>query len=788
MGSIKEFIHKLLKRIIIIVWAAFAVGIIGITLIFFLIAKGKIGYMPPIEDLENPINKYASQIISADMKQLGTYSIDKGNRVYISYKDLSPNIVNALVATEDERFYRHSGIDFQALVRAVVKRGLLFQKNAGGASTITQQLAKQLYSSSVETSMQRLFQKPVEWVIAVQLEKFYTKDEIINLYLNKFDFLNNAVGIQSACRVYFDKLPSEVSVEEAATLIGMCKNPSFFNPIRRPERTIGRRNTVLQLMLRNGYISRQQSDSLQALPLVTRYNRVDHKEGLAPYFREYLRMTMTAQKPDRKKYRGWQLQKFPEDSLAWATNPIYGWCNKNKKPDGTNYNIYTDGLKIYTTIDSRMQEYAEKSVDEHLLTIQDAFFREKRRSKTAPFSRNLTTEELKEIIDRAIRQSERYNSMLRDGISENRIKQSFDIPAEMTLFSWHGARDTTMTPRDSILYMKSFLRSGIMAMDPRTGAVKAYVGGANYHYFQYDMVNTGKRQVGSTIKPYLYSLAMENGFTPCNEMLHVAQTLSDENGRLWTPDNANQKRIGEMVSVQWGLQNSDNWVTAWLMKQLNPYTFANLLHSFGLKGQIDPVVSLCLGSCEASIAEMVSAYSAFANRGIRIDPVYVTRIEDSFGNVLYTATPSMQEVISEDAAYKMLGMLRSVIDAGTGNRIRRNYGMTVELGGKTGTTQNHSDGWFMCFSPTLVTGTWTGGEDRDIHFDSMSEGQGAAMALPVVGRFLKLVYSNPDLGYSQNEKFEVSERFSNPCASYVENEPRHEVSTAPTEEIDDLFR
>jgi penicillin-binding protein 1A len=788
-SPIKEKLRPLLKRLILIAWTLLVAGIIAVALIFFLIAKGKIGYMPPIEELENPINKYASQIISADMKQLGTYSSEKGNRVYISYKDLSPNIVTALVSTEDERFYRHSGIDFQALVRAVVKRGILFQKNAGGASTITQQLAKQLYSSSVETSMQRLFQKPVEWVIAVQLEKYYTKDEIINLYLNKFDFLNNAVGIQSACRVYFDKLPSEVSIEEAATLIGMCKNPSYFNPIRRPKVTLGRRNTVLQLMQRNGYLTHQQCDSLRALPLVTRYNRVDHKEGLAPYFREYLRMTMTAQKPDRRKYRSWQQQKFSEDSLAWTTNPLYGWCNKNLKSDGSPYNIYTDGLKIYTTIDSRMQDYAEKAVDEHLATVQDAFFREKRRSKTAPYSRNLTREEVAEIIDRAVRQSDRYNSMKREGYGEAQINKAFDTPAEMTLFSWHGARDTTMTPRDSIVYMKSYLRSGIMAMDPRTGAVKAYVGGANFHYFQYDMVNTGKRQVGSTIKPYLYSLAMENGFTPCNEMLHVAQTLTTETGQLWTPENANQKRIGEMVSIQWGLQNSDNWVTAWLMKQLNPYTFANLLHSFGLKGQIDPVVSLCLGSCEASIAEMVTAYTAFANRGIRIEPVYVTRIEDMSGNALYTATPQMQEVISEEAAYKMLGMLRSVIDGGTGNRVRRNYGLTVELGGKTGTTQNHSDGWFMCFSPALVAGTWTGGEDRDIHFDSMSEGQGAAMALPVVGRFLKLVYSNPELGYSQDETFELSDRFTNPCANYVESfsQPATET-TATGEDIDDLFR
>ncbi|MDR1561495.1 MAG: transglycosylase domain-containing protein [Dysgonamonadaceae bacterium] len=738
--------------------------------------------MPPIEDLENPINRYASQVFSVDMYQLGTYSMEKNNRVYISYKDLSPNLVNALVATEDERFYNHSGVDPKALMRAILNLG-----KAGGASTISQQLAKQLYTEHpAKTMLERLLQKPVEWVIAVQLERYYTKDEIINLYLNKFDFLYNAVGIQSACRIYFGKSPSEVSAEEAALLVGMCKNPSLYNPIRRPEKTVLRRNTVFAQMRKNGYITKAECDSLSKLPLITRFRRADHKEGIAPYFREYLRMTLTAKKPEMKNYRGWQKQKFSEDSLAWETNPIYGWCNKKHKSDGSAYNVYTDGLKIYTTIDSRMQRYAEDALDRHLASLQDAFFKEKRGSKTAPFSRNLTKDEVNEIIERSIRQSERYNNFLREGLGEAAIKKQFDTPTEMTLFSWKGIKDTVLTPRDSIYYMKSFLRSGFMAMDPRTGAVRAYVGGANYHYFQYDMVSTGKRQVGSTIKPYLYSLAMESGFTPCNEMLHVPQTLLDANGLPWTPDNASQKRVGEMVSVRWGLQNSDNWVTAWLMKQLNPQVFANLLHSFGLKGHIDAVVSLCLGPCEASVAEMVSAYSAFANRGIRIEPVYVARIEDRVGNILYQSSPRMQEVISEEAAYRMLGMLREVIDGGTGNRMRRIYGMNVPLGGKTGTTQNHSDGWFMCFSPSIVAGAWVGGEDRDIHFDRMHEGQGAAMALPVVGDFFRRIYSDNELGYSETEQFSVSQKFSDPCISYRES--TESVISGNSEEIDELFR
>jgi penicillin-binding protein 1A len=775
--------NNLNKTVLKVFWGMFTGGLLLVFLLFFLIAKGKIGYMPPIEDLENPINRYASQILSADMKQLGTYSIEKNNRIYTGYEDLSLNLVNALIATEDERFFNHSGVDLKALLRAIVNMG-----KAGGASTISQQLAKQLYTEHpAKTTLERMFQKPVEWVIAVKLERYYTKEEIINLYLNKFDFLYNAVGIQSASRIYFDRTPSSLSAEEAATLVGMCKNPSLYNPVRRPEMTLSRRNIVFSRMRKNHYLTEKECDSLSQRPLVTHFVRADHKEGMAPYFREYLRMTLTAKKPEWKNYRGWQRQKYSDDSLAWETNPLYGWCNKKKKPDGQPYSIYIDGLKIYTTVDSRMQRYAENALDVHLASIQDAFFKEKRGSKTAPYSRNLTKQEVEEIIERSVRQSDRYNTMRREGESAAEIEKSFRTPVEMTLFSWKGAKDTIMTPRDSIYYMKSFLRSGFMAMDPRTGAVKAYVGGTNFNYFQYDMVNTGKRQVGSTIKPYLYSLAMESGFTPCNEMLHVPQTLIDANGIPWTPDNANSKRVGEMVSVNWGLQNSDNWVTAWLMKQLNPYAFANLLHSFGLKGNIDPVVSLCLGPCEASVAEMVSAYSTFANRGIRIEPVYVTRIEDSFGNILYSSTPVTQEVISEDASYKMIGMLRSVIDGGTGNRMRRIHGIKVPMGGKTGTTQNHSDGWFMCFSPSLVAGAWVGGEDRDIHFDRMSEGQGAAMALPVVGSFFKQTYGDAELGYSETEQFSISSRYSNPCASYTENTDSNS-QPATVGEIDELFR
>ncbi|MDR1610813.1 MAG: transglycosylase domain-containing protein [Candidatus Symbiothrix sp.] len=755
-----------MKKIIKYAWYVLISGILLFGLIIILIANGKIGYMPPIEDLENPINKYASQVLSADGVQLGTYSMEKENRIYINYNDLSENIVNALIATEDIRFYKHSGIDFYGLSRAVIKRFIFFQ-DAGGASTISQQLAKQLYSTRANSRLERLFQKPVEWVIAVQLERYYTKEEIINMYLNKFDFLHNAVGIQSACWVYFGKKPQDVSIEEAATLVGMCKNPSYYNPISKAERTIGRRNVVLSLMAKHDYITGAQGDSLQKLPMITRYNRVDHKDGSAPYFREYLRLTLTAPKPERKNYPAWQKEKYREDSLAWETNPLYGWCNKRKKVDGSHYNLYTDGLKIYTTLNSRMQNYAEEAVANHFAGgLQDNFFKEKAKSKNAPFSSDLSTNEINKILDKSIKQTDRYYYLKKSGKSETEIKKIFNTPVEMTVFSWAGSKDTIMTPLDSIKYMKSFLRTGFMVMDPRTGAVKAYVGGTNYRYFQYDMVNSGKRQIGSTIKPFLYSLAMESGITPCDEVMHVEQVLTDELGRPYIPRNTVRDLIGEMVSVQWGLQKSDNWVTAFLMKQLSPYTLARLLHSYGLKSHIEPVVSLCLGPCDASVSEMVSGYSAFVNRGIRIEPLYVTRIEDSYGNVLDTFTPQTQEVITDDAAGKMLYMLRSVVDGGTGLRVRR-LGFNGAMGGKTGTTQNNSDGWFMGFTPSLVGGVWVGGEERSIRFNSIADGQGATTALPILADFLKKVYSDSILGYSVSEQFVYPESYFDPCRSSI---------------------
>lgn len=493
---------------------------------------------------------------------------------------------------------------------------------------------------------------------------------------------------------------------------------------------------------------------------------------------------MTKKKPVRSHYLAWEGQQYYEDSVAWINNPLFGWCAKNKKKDGTNYNLYTDGLKIYTTIDSRMQQYAEEAVNEHVAGyLQPLFFKEKKRRKNAPFTNQISSEEVKAILGRSMHQTDLYRYLKKEGKSEAEIAKAFDTPHEMSVFSYKGEIDTLLTAMDSIRYYKHFLRTGFMSMDPHTGYVKAYVGGPNYTYFQYDMAMVGRRQVGSTIKPYLYTLVMENGFSPCDMVRHVEQTLMTEDGRPWTPRNANRKRYGEMVTVKWGLANSDNWVTAYLMGKLSPYQLVRLIHSFGVMNQeIDPVVALSLGSCEISVGEMVSAYTAFSNHGIRTAPLFVTRIEDNEGNTVATFAPQMSEVISEDATYKMLTMLRSVINEGTGNRIRRIYNITADMGGKTGTTNDNSDGWFMGFTPSLVSGVWVGGEDRDIHFDSMLYGQGASMALPVWGLYMQKVYADKALGYSQEETFQIPEGFD-PCGDILDAAS----NTTSNEGLDDIF-
>ena len=745
------------KKFIRILWSLFVLVVLAVTGGFLAIAKGWIGYMPPLDELQSPISRFASQIITSDGKLLGTWSRSE-NRIFVDYDSISPHLFDALIATEDVRFYDHSGIDIKALGRAVIKRGILGNVNAGGGSTITQQLAKQLYSATAETTMERLFQKPIEWVIAVELERYYTKEEILTLYLNYFDFLHNAVGIKTAANVYFSKLPKDLSIVESATLIGMCKNPSYYNPVRQPERCRERRNVVLSQMCKAGYLTQAEYEELSREPLELKFHRIDHKEGQAAYLREYLRRIMMAGKPERENYMAWQEQQFYEDSLAWELDPLYGWCKKNFKKDGSNYDIYTDGLKIYTSIDSRMQRYAEESVYGHVaLYLQKKFEQQKASSPKFPFSTALTNDEINKILTRSVRQSDRYRAMKADGATEEEIRLAFRTKTPMTVFTYHGEVDTTMTPLDSIRYYKSFLRAGMISIDPATGYVKAYVGGLNYKHFQYDMCMVGRRQIGSTMKPFVYALAMEDGRSPDDRMPNVQRTFYVA-GRPWTPRNASRARYGQEVPLRWGLSQSNNWITAQLMYAVDPtgYRLVNLLHEFGIANRdIHPSLALCLGPCDITVAELASAYTAFVNKGIRCAPILVTRIEDNQGNVIAEFHPRMNEVISENSSYEMIEMLQGVIDHGTGGRIRYKYHLTAPAGGKTGTTNRNSDGWFVGFVPRLVSACWVGGEERDIHFNSMTYGQGASSALPIWAYYMTKVYRDKSLGYLQTETFDI---------------------------------
>ena len=749
---------------------------------FIAIWNGWIGYLPELEDLQNPINRYATQVYSSDGKVLGTWHLDKENRVVVPYEKISPYVVNALVATEDERFYEHSGIDFWALGRAIIKRGILGQVEAGGGSTITQQLAKQLYSEKAHSTLERLMQKPIEWVIAIKLERNYTKQEIIALYLNYFNFLHGADGIKTAANTYFNKEPSQLDICESATLVGLCKNPSLFNPVRYPERARQRRNVVLAQMLKVGYFTQAQYDKERVKPLKLDFHRVDHKDGTATYFREFLRLYMMAKRPDRNdesRYPSWNQNQYVYDSIAWETDPLYGWCNKNRKRDGEPYNLYADGLKVYTTIDSRMQQFAEQAMYDHVAHyLQPQFERENRGKPNAPYS-NLSAKQVASILNRSKTQSERYRVMKQAGCSDEEIDEAFNTKMQMTVFTYHGDVDTLMSPMDSIRYYKKFLRSGMMSMDPKTGAVKAYVGGLNYEHFMYDMVMSGRRQVGSTIKPFLYSLAMENGYSPCDVAPNVQRTYMVA-GKPWTPRNGSRSRYGQMVTLKWGLAQSNNWISAYLMSRLNPYQLVQLLHDFGINNpDIYPSMSLCLGPCDVSVAEMVSAYTVFANHGIRCAPLFVSRIEDNEGNVITEFQPRMNEVVSAETAQKMLVMMMGVVDGGTAGRLRFRYNLTGQIGAKTGTTNLNSDGWFIGFTPDLVTGVWVGGEDRDIHFGSMAMGQGATVSLPIWALYMKSLYAHPDLGYDPDAKFDLPEGYD-PCA-------KDSTSMVDDIMIDDVF-
>lgn len=762
------------RTIILLLWSAFlGVGLLVFT-ILLLIYNGVIGYMPPIEELEDPHDSFASIMYASDGKtELGRFYKVNANRENVEYEELSPELVNALIATEDMRFEDHSGIDFVALGRTGVKTVLMGDKSSGGASTLTQQLAKLLYSDMNSRGIKRALQKPIEWMIAIKLERVYTKEEIIKMYLNRFDFLNNAVGIKTASQVYFNKLPKDLELHEAAVLVGILKNPSYYNPLRQQERVLGRRNTVIDQMEKAGYISRQEADSVKQLPLGLHYHKVQRKESMSSYLRDEIGRLMTAKHPVRPKRSDYKsneayrqaMGRYNVDSTQWAEDPLYGWIEKNPKPDGSLYDIYADGLKIYTTIDTAMQHYAEEAVYDHLGGyLQPAFFNEKR--ATGPYTSNrneLSAKSMARLKKQAMRQSHRYLVMKEAGVSEKEIEKVFNTPVDMTVFAYvkrngktvPGSKNVTMSPMDSIMYMKSILRVGMVSMDPQTGYVKAYVGGPDFNYFKYDMAGQGRRQIGSTAKPFLYTLAMEQEFTPCSTELNTRPTYGN-----WSP-RGSYSGAGGYITLKRALTQSNNWISARLTYELQPQNLANEMRLFGLSGIIDPTLPLCLGTNDVSVKDMVGAYSAFANKGVRVNPVFVTRIEDNKGNTIYNGTAHRTEVIGVNAYWKMVSMLMNVIDQGTGASLRSRYGISAQMGGKTGTTNFNADSWFMGFTPELVTGVWVGGEERYIHFNSMAYGQGARSALPIYGLFMKKVYADKRLPYSQSAKFEFP-------ADYVE--------------------
>ncbi len=738
----------------IIVGTPFAV----LLLMLILTRLGVFGKLPSFEELENPKSNLSTEIYSEDGDMIGSFFIQ--NRSYVDFDELSPNLVAALVATEDVRFYSHSGIDFISLARVAVKTVALGNTAQGGGSTLTQQLAKNLYprdttiySNPISKGSVLVVSKLKEWITAVMLEYNYTKEEIIAMYLNTVPYGSNAYGIRSASRTFFGKNPRELTVEEAAMLVGVVNAPTRYSPVRNYDRAMARRNTVISRMAVDDFITKQQRDSLSALPIKLDYHPVSHNEGRATYFREMLRLVMTADKPRRSQYANeWD---YEQEVRRWENNPIYGWCKKNRKADGNEYNLYRDGLKIYTTINADMQQYAEEAMyDRMSKDVQPALDAQVKWRRSIFV--NLDKSEIEKIIRNAMRQTERYRLMKRAGASDAEIDKAFTTPTEMRIFSYKGGIDTVMTPRDSILYFKKFMRGSFMALDPSNGHVRAYVGGPDFKYFKYDMVKQGKRQVGSTVKPFIYTFAVDHlGYNPCTMVPNLPVTIETATGDAWQPKEAgNVVYDGVMKPLKWGLANSRNNYSAWIMKQAKqPAAVADFIHKMGIHSYIDPVYALCLGTADVSLFEMVGAYATYANRGVFSEPLFVTRIEDRHGNLLASFNTSSADAISEQTAYTMLEMLRGVINAGTAGRLRWVYGFKGDMGGKTGTSQNNSDAWFIGITPKLVAGAWVGGEDRSIHLTA--RGEGSALALPIYGEFMKKVYANKALGVSQEDVFPV---------------------------------
>ena len=755
------------RKYLIWFWTLFILPFLTVIILFLLISGGKLGPIPSFRELENPEYYLAAEVYSEDGVLLGKISIE--NRTWTDFKELSPYLTDALIATEDIRYFRHSGIDIRGLGRAVVRTILLGQKTGGG-STITQQLAKQLYPrdtarvSKLSRKIRLGVSKFKEWQTAVKLEKSYTKEEIIAMYLNKYDFLYQAIGIRSAARVYFNTTPDSLKIEEAAVLVGMLKNSSAYNPRKYPELMLQRRNIVISQMSKYGYIRPELADSIKQLPIELDFRLEDHNTGPATYLREYLRNTMRRPEPDPDKY---VRESSYEDALwEWENNPLYGWCNKNKKPDGSYYDIYKDGLKIYTTINSKMQQYAEEAVAEHLSKeVQPDFYKRAKSFRNPPYSNDLSKKDVEELILRSVRESDRYYIMKARGVPDDSIMLAFNTRVPMKVFSWNDKReiDTVMTPYDSVRYYKFFVRSSFLVEDPHDGSVKAYVGGPDFRYFKWDAVTQQRKQVGSTIKPFLYTIAMQNGYTPCDEVENIPRSFDLPGDSVpWMPRSSGPKDYhGKMVTLKWGLAQSENYISAWLMQQFSPAAVTDLMKKMGVRSFIDPVPSIFLGTSDIKLEEMVGAYGTYANKGVYTSPMYVTRIEDKNGNLISKFTPRIEEVLSEEQAYLMLNLLQGVVLTGSGNRLRREpYMLMNQIGGKTGTTQNHANGWFMGVTPNLVGGVWSGWEDQAIHFETLSEGQGAQMALPIFGIFLRKVYNDPQFGIMETDEFEVPQNFN----------------------------
>ncbi len=753
MAKKKELSPKAKRNIIITFWVLFSfpvLAVIGAVMWIWLGAD-----IPSFEELERPESNLATQVIGDDGKTvLSTFHIE--NRSYVTYDDLSQNLVEALVATEDVRFYEHSGIDFPSLARVAVKTLIGGDSSQGGGSTVTQQLAKTLYPRqdlSQLGTFQKMFKmlgiKLTEWGTAVKLERSYTKEEIITMYFNQVFFGSNAYGIKSAAQTFFAKSPADLTVEESAMLVGMVNKPTRYNPALNPEKALTRRNFVISQMNKAGYLTQAEADSIKQIPITLSYQVQDHTAGSALYFRDMLKRTMSASEPVRSSYR--QYEDYVVDSLQWAEDPLYGWLNKNLKPDGTKYDIYRDGLRIYTTINPKMQRYAEEAVAEHLGgDLQNRFDGGLKNLRNAPFSNSVDKSMVNSIMKQARRDSDRYRHLKRDGMSEEDILKTFSEPQEMTIFAWDGKNrtyvDTVMTPDDSIRYYKRHLRSSFIAMTPDNGEIKAYVGGPDFKGFQYDNARQSKRQIGSTIKPFLYTLAMQEGMSPCDQVANVPQTFIIAENKVWTPKSTDRDEyIGDIVTLKWGLAKSSNNISAYLMKQYGPEAMVEMMRKMGVGSYLDPVPPLCVGSANISLYEMVAAYNTFPSKGVYVRPVFVTRIEDNEGNVLARFSTKKSEAISDQTAYLMANMMQGVVNTGTGYSLRSKFALTGEIAGKTGTTNNNADGWFIGYTPELTAGAWTGFENEQIHFQYISNGGGSASALPIWGLFMQKVTKDPSL-------------------------------------------